>query len=199
MDWQRKFCIKWSSLFIKQAKVKKDFRGVFLKQNCNEITKTWEKQKRGRLNVFTHFGSPLQPQLENVVVATALNYFISSIKLDIIQFVLHEEIIGSHLVTTHEQALNIEEQSWRKNRNLFKKHTSSLKWIVEHCKRAPISLCGFHVTDCALEKKYIFFKTKLSGTPSLKLFGDGTFFQSIISGHFMLIDASLIHLLFYCP
>lgn len=31
------------------------------------------------------------------------------------------------------------------------KLTSSLKWMVEHCKSVPINLWGFHVTESALK------------------------------------------------
>lgn len=31
--------------------------------------------------------------------------------------------------------------------------TSSLKWMVEHCNKVPINLCGFQVTESALWKR----------------------------------------------
>jgi hypothetical protein len=46
--------------------------------------------------------APLQPQLEDVVVSAALNNFIPSVVLDVIKFVLHEQIFCAHLVTADQ-------------------------------------------------------------------------------------------------
>jgi hypothetical protein len=46
--------------------------------------------------------APLQPQLEDVVVSAALNNFIACIILNIVKFVLHEQIFGAHLVAADQ-------------------------------------------------------------------------------------------------
>lgn len=69
-------------------------------------------------------GTPLKPQLENVIMTSTLNNFVTSIISNIVEFILndenierisksfhfllsyrHEKILGRHLVTTKKQAL----------------------------------------------------------------------------------------------
>lgn len=52
-----------------------------------------------------YLGSPLQPQFENIVVSAALYHLISSVVLNVVQLVLHEQIIGRHLIAFHQQTL----------------------------------------------------------------------------------------------
>lgn len=54
------------------------------------------------------FGSlctPLKPQLKDVVVASALDYLITGVVADVVQFVRHEQVLGGHLVAADQQAL----------------------------------------------------------------------------------------------
>jgi hypothetical protein len=46
--------------------------------------------------------APLQPQLEDVVVSAALNNFVACVVLNIVQFVLHEQIVRAHLVAADQ-------------------------------------------------------------------------------------------------
>jgi hypothetical protein len=55
--------------------------------------------------VGVHLGSPLQPQFEDVVVAAALDHLVAGVVSDVIQFILHKQIIRRHLVAAHQQAL----------------------------------------------------------------------------------------------
>lgn len=49
--------------------------------------------------------TPLQPELEYVVVSAALNDFIARVVLDVVQFVLHEQVLRAHLVAAEQQPL----------------------------------------------------------------------------------------------
>jgi hypothetical protein len=49
--------------------------------------------------------TPLQPQLEDVVVSAALNHFVACVVLNIVKFVLHEQIFRAHLVAADQQSL----------------------------------------------------------------------------------------------
>lgn len=43
-------------------------------------------------------GAPLQPQLEDVIVAAALDHLVAGVVADVVQLVGHEQILGGHLV-----------------------------------------------------------------------------------------------------
>lgn len=47
----------------------------------------------------TYLGSPLEPQLEDVVVAATLDHLIPGVVLHVVQLVLHEQVVRGHLVT----------------------------------------------------------------------------------------------------
>jgi hypothetical protein len=57
------------------------------------------------LEAVVALGSPLQPQFEDVVVAAALDHLVAGVVSDVIQFILHKQIIRRHLVAAHQQAL----------------------------------------------------------------------------------------------
>lgn len=52
------------------------------------------KTIHGMFEAFGTFGTPLQPQFENVVVATALDHLIARIVADVVQFISHKKIFG---------------------------------------------------------------------------------------------------------
>ena len=54
----------------------------------------------------TYFGSPHQPELENVIMATALDDFVAGIVGDVIVFVLLEQVVGAHPVAMVQQTLH---------------------------------------------------------------------------------------------
>lgn len=56
--------------------------------------------------------SPLQPQLEDVVVAAALDHLVTGVVLDVVQLVRHEQILGRHLITADQQTLTTHGQSY---------------------------------------------------------------------------------------
>lgn len=47
-------------------------------------------------------GAPLQPQLKDVVVASALDHFVAGVVADVVEFVGHEQILGRHLVAADQ-------------------------------------------------------------------------------------------------
>jgi len=49
--------------------------------------------------------TPLQPELEYVVVSAALNDLIARVVLDVVQLVLHEQVLRAHLVAAKQQPL----------------------------------------------------------------------------------------------
>jgi hypothetical protein len=53
----------------------------------------------------TNLGAPHQPQLEDVVVSTALNHFVARVVSDVVVFVLLEQIIGAHLIAINQKTL----------------------------------------------------------------------------------------------
>jgi len=57
------------------------------------------------LEALGALGPPLEPQLEDVVVPSALDHLVSGIITDIILLVGHEKILGRHLVTADEETL----------------------------------------------------------------------------------------------
>lgn len=57
-------------------------------------------------------GSPLEPQLEDIVVTAALDHLVTGIVANVVQFVGHEKILGRHLITAKKQALWREERSF---------------------------------------------------------------------------------------
>jgi len=54
---------------------------------------------------LTHLGSPLEPELEDVVVPAALDDLVAGVVADIIDLVSLEEVVGRHLVAVDQQAL----------------------------------------------------------------------------------------------
>lgn len=53
------------------------------------------------------FCAPHEPQLENVIVAATLDDLVAGVVADVVLFVLLKQIVGAHLVATHEQILYI--------------------------------------------------------------------------------------------
>lgn len=53
-------------------------------------------------------GTPLQPQLENIIVSATLNDLVAGVVANVVQLVGHEQILGRHLVTADQQALQID-------------------------------------------------------------------------------------------
>jgi hypothetical protein len=55
------------------------------------------------VGLFTlYLCAPLQPQLEDVVMSAALDNFIACIILNIVKFVLHEQVVRAHLVAADQ-------------------------------------------------------------------------------------------------
>lgn len=54
-------------------------------------------------------GTPLQPQLEDVVVAATLDDLVAGVVADVVQLVRHEQILGGHLVTADQKTLQSKE------------------------------------------------------------------------------------------
>lgn len=50
-------------------------------------------------------GTPLEPQLENVVVAATLDDLVTGVVADVVQLVRHEQILGGHLVTADQKTV----------------------------------------------------------------------------------------------
>lgn len=50
-------------------------------------------------------GAPLQPQLEDVVVAAALDHLVARVVVQVVELVGHEQILSGHLVAAHQEAL----------------------------------------------------------------------------------------------
>lgn len=67
----------------------------------DNVQLTADSQKRFALYLCT----PLQPELEYVVVSAALNDFIARVVLDVVQFVRHEQVLRAHLVAAEQQPL----------------------------------------------------------------------------------------------
>lgn len=59
------------------------------------------------LETISSLRAPLQPQLEDVIVSSALNDLVTSIVADVVQLVSHEEIFGRHLVAADQKTLGI--------------------------------------------------------------------------------------------
>lgn len=52
-------------------------------------------------------GAPHKPKLEDVIVSAALDHFVARIEANVVVFVLLEQVVGTHLITIHEQVLFI--------------------------------------------------------------------------------------------
>lgn len=125
----------------------------------------------------TYLGSPHEPELEDVHMASTLQCLVSGVVGQVILFVLLEQVAGVHLVAVLHQTLSrnggqncsawpimkmdIELASGKLKRNPLcvlcvcvfvrnKDPTSSLTSRAEHCSGTDIILCGFHVTELAL-------------------------------------------------
>jgi len=57
------------------------------------------------LEALGALGPPLEPQLEDVVVPSALDHLVSGIVANIILLVGHEQILGRHLIAADEETL----------------------------------------------------------------------------------------------
>ena len=74
----------------------------------NSPWKLTEVETRSSMSVFgfffrhpgTYLCPKLDPELEDVVVSSALYDFVSRVVLDIVKFVLHEQVVSRHLVAT---------------------------------------------------------------------------------------------------
>ena len=60
-----------------------------------------------------YLGSPQQPKLENIIVTTTLDDFVSRIVSDVVMFVLLEQVIGAHPVAVVQQTLQEKKQMSR--------------------------------------------------------------------------------------
>lgn len=113
---------------------------------------------------FLHLGSPHEPQLEDVHVASTLQRFVSGVVGKVVVFVLLEQVAGVHLVAVLHQTLRNPIQNvsnYNRNGSVFvcenevwmnrTRPTSSLTSRAEHCRGTDIILCGFHVTELALK------------------------------------------------
>lgn len=91
-----------------------------------------------------YLGSPQQPKLENVIVTTTLDDFVSRIVSDVVMFVLLEQVIGAHPVAVVQQTLqeneNVSNYFPPKRKWTIKKLTFCLKWTVEHWSKTFIIL-----------------------------------------------------------
>lgn len=52
-----------------------------------------------------YLAAPLQPQLEDIVVASALDDLVTGVKARVIDLVRHEQILGIHGVAAQEYTL----------------------------------------------------------------------------------------------
>ena len=93
-----------------------------------------------------YLGSPQQPKLENIIVTTTLDDFVSRIVSDVVMFVLLEQVIGAHPVAMIQQTLQEKKQMSRtispakRKWTILKKLTFCLKWTVEHWSKTFIIL-----------------------------------------------------------
>uniref|UniRef100_A0A182MLD5 Uncharacterized protein n=1 Tax=Anopheles culicifacies TaxID=139723 RepID=A0A182MLD5_9DIPT len=66
-------------------------------------------------------GAPLEPQLEDVVVPSALDHLVAGVVADVVQLVRHEQVLGGHLVAANEKTLNKEgKQPLHGNRHIWR-------------------------------------------------------------------------------
>lgn len=65
----------------------------------------------------------------------------ANFKVNTHNFTLSTRLLGRSINYRRSESISILR---RRRRRIL---TSSLKWMVEHCSRAPMSLCGFQVTD----------------------------------------------------
>lgn len=60
------------------------------------------------VQMSTYLGAPLKPKFKHIVVTAALYYFVAGIVLNVVQFVLHEQVLRAHLVAADQQSLKHE-------------------------------------------------------------------------------------------
>lgn len=60
------------------------------------------KQNYGIKFLNTYLGTPLQPKFKYIVMTAALYYFVASVILDVVQFILHKQIFCAHLVAADQ-------------------------------------------------------------------------------------------------
>ena len=70
-----------------------------------KITDNFQLIADGHKRFALYLCTPLQPELEYVVVSAALNDFIARVVLDVVQLVLHEQVLRAHLVAAEQQSL----------------------------------------------------------------------------------------------
>ena len=56
-------------------------------------------------SLATYLCSPLEPELEDIIVTTTLNNFVARVVLQVIEFILLEQVSGAHLITAREESL----------------------------------------------------------------------------------------------
>ena len=109
------------------------------------------------LEAAVALGSPHEPDLEDVDVATALDGLVARVVRHIVVLVLLEQVGCVHLIAVLKYSLQHSKfkVSLRGSEkcNWFHQDLSTvcLTRKAEHCSKAPMSLCGFQVTESALE------------------------------------------------
>lgn len=51
-------------------------------------------------NFKTYLGTPLKPELEDIIVPSALDHFVTGIVFNVVVFVRLKQVVGTHLVAT---------------------------------------------------------------------------------------------------
>ena len=108
-----------------------------------------------RLHAAHPLRPPHEPELEDVVVAAALDHLVARVVGDVVVLVALEQVVGRHLVAADQEALQrkIIMPSGQTSSSTCHKTalTFSLTCSVEHWRSVPISLWGFHVSESALK------------------------------------------------
>jgi len=71
----------------------------------HKITDKFKLIADSHIRFALYLCTPLQPELEYVVVSAALNDFIARVVPDVVQLVLHEQVLRAHLVAAEQQPL----------------------------------------------------------------------------------------------
>lgn len=88
-------------------------------------------------------GAPLQPQLEDVIVAAALDHLVAGVVADVVQFVGHEQILGRHLIAAEQQALQAKRKPPHSSSGFFSPPTISRDAISLLSRQAHSAHCVF--------------------------------------------------------
>ena len=86
-----------------------DYERIYKSVSCDsfvrKITDNFQLIADSHKRFALYLCTPLQPELEYVVVSAALNVFIARVVLDVVQLVLHEQVLRAHLVAAEQQPL----------------------------------------------------------------------------------------------